>query len=834
MNNFNENDLIKMLEDASNQNIISQGLSSEILNKKRTPPLKDFTEEGMWLEEPVDFVVFCESDEFLGRYRGIVPSPNQYQVAFGTLGGNRDQDFTLPKNQWEIPDPKKVFSNDRKIEWVSVVAGKGGGKDLIASYIVTYCLYILLCLRNPQFYLTGYDSEENIDIINVSQAGKQSKRVFFEHLKKRILGCKWYTDKYKIKHHGKLFQDEMRYSDVMEINIGDSSILFPKNIRAFAETSKFQVVEGYNTLMWIIDEASIFWMTKIKDVVTQEERTVREWATCEDLEFINVHAYDKETDKIVLTKANKPFYEGTGSLYEMELEDGEKIIVTPKHRFLTKEGWKRLEELKEGDEILTYQEDHKFKKIKSIKYYGEDDYYDMEVPKYHNYVAHGIVHHNSAISREGKITSSDEFFNAFKTSGVTRFGNKAFGMIISWPRGYINDFTFDKYFEAERIGDESKRNAYGFRFMTHELLPPDYYSSGVYEPYRVSLDSGSPDFGFYQQRYGISDGVLEIMVPKELLRGLENAEFESLEDFECKVLCLPPPQSGTLVRFPWAVDECIIKEDEFEYTPILGLAEDFNTLEGNKYCVKNVLGIKGLSYPYRSQPHVIFVDKSTTTNTTTVVVGYGRMEKFDDFDAEGNPFTFDSMVGVIEQIVTWVPDKNTQMMVSLMNVDEIILKFCELVTVKHIAGDQWDPSAPERFRAKGVPFEKKSVKLVDWENLISAIYAKKIRIPNHKQLIIDLKTVVREGNTVSHTDVGLSVAGWYSYFHDPTFLGSLSYKRSSPLLAYRGGIMSSPTKPRTPQGDLRPIPIPESGGRATPIRSGKPGVLRPKPLLAQR
>jgi len=695
MNNFDESDLIEMGDAVSKQNIINLGLPSEILSKKRTPPLKDFTEEGMWLEDPVNFITFCESEEFLGRHRGIVPSPNQYQVAFGTLGGNRDQDFTLPKSEWEIPDPKKVFSNDRKIEWVSVVAGKGGGKDLIASYIVSYCVYLLLCLRNPQFYLTGYDSEENIDIINVSQAGKQSKRVFFEHLKKRIVGCKWYIDKYKIKQHGKIFQDEMRYSDVMEINIGDSAILFPKNIRAYAETSKFQVVEGYNTLVWIIDEAS-------------------------------------------------------------------------------------------------------------------------------------------AISREGKITSSDEFFSAFRTSGMTRFGNKAFGMIISWPRGYINDFTFDKYFEAERIGDESKRNAYGFRFMTHELLPPDYYSSGEYEPYRVSLDSGSPDFGFYQQRYGISDGVLEIMVPKELLRGLENAEYKSLEDFECKVLCLPPPQSGTLVRFPWAIDECIIQEDEFEYTPILGLAEDFKTLEGNKYCVKNVLGVKGLSYPYKSQPRVIFVDKSTTTNITTVVVGYGRMEKFNDFDAEGNPFTFDSIVGVVEQIITWVPDQNTQMMVSLMNVDEIILKLCGLVDVKYIAGDQWDPSAPERFRAKGVPFEKKSVKLVDWENLITAIYAKKIRIPNNKQLIVDLKTVVRDGNTVSHTDVGLSVAGWYSYFHDPTFLGSLAYKRSSPLLAYRGGIVSTPTAPRTPQGDLRPVPIPESGGRATPIRAGKQDVHRPKPLLAQR
>lgn len=115
MNNFNENDLIKMLEDASNQNIISQGLSSEILNKKRTPPLKDFTEEGMWLEEPVDFVVFCESDEFLGRYRGIVPSPNQYQVAFGTLGETEIRILRYQKTNGKFQILKKFFLTIEKL-----------------------------------------------------------------------------------------------------------------------------------------------------------------------------------------------------------------------------------------------------------------------------------------------------------------------------------------------------------------------------------------------------------------------------------------------------------------------------------------------------------------------------------------------------------------------------------------------------------------------------------------------------------------------------------------------------------------------------------------------
>ena len=43
----------------------------------------------------------------------------------------------------------------------------------------------------------------------------------------------------------------------------------------------------------------------------------------------------------------------------------------------------------------------KFDKIISISYIGEDNYYDLEVNKYHNYLAHGLYNHNS-----GKDTMS--------------------------------------------------------------------------------------------------------------------------------------------------------------------------------------------------------------------------------------------------------------------------------------------------------------------------------------------------------------------------------------------------------------------------------------------
>lgn len=51
--------------------------------------------------------------------------------------------------------------------------------------------------------------------------------------------------------------------------------------------------------------------------------------------------------------AGKPWVKGRALLCEVVLESGKKVKVTGEHRFLTRSGWKKLSELKEGDEIAT-------------------------------------------------------------------------------------------------------------------------------------------------------------------------------------------------------------------------------------------------------------------------------------------------------------------------------------------------------------------------------------------------------------------------------------------------------------------------------------------------
>jgi len=44
---------------------------------------------------------------------------------------------------------------------------------------------------------------------------------------------------------------------------------------------------------------------------------------------------------------------GLEDLYELETENGKKITASGNHRIMTKEGWKKIKNLNENDEILT-------------------------------------------------------------------------------------------------------------------------------------------------------------------------------------------------------------------------------------------------------------------------------------------------------------------------------------------------------------------------------------------------------------------------------------------------------------------------------------------------
>jgi thymidylate synthase ThyX len=112
-----------------------------------------------------------------------------------------------------------------------------------------------------------------------------------------------------------------------------------------------------------------------------------------------VRVFDEASKTFVPVKIKEVFKTGVKPVYELILENGKKVISTKEHKFLSRRGFLPLEDLYDDDFIgcsvvSVYQP--VWSKIKSIKFKGFEETYDMEVEhSSHNYIANGVVTHNS-------------------------------------------------------------------------------------------------------------------------------------------------------------------------------------------------------------------------------------------------------------------------------------------------------------------------------------------------------------------------------------------------------------------------------------------------------
>lgn len=140
---------------------------------------------------------------------------------------------------------------------------QNSGKDSLAAIIVCYISYILLCLKDPYKFLTGYSvPDEAIDIVNVAYSYDQANNVFFTKLKSRVKNWYWLRKNFRVRESGKDLdpkQDKAAYLEDKSVNtvvIYPASIMFPNMIRAFSRHSLAESTEGLNILSFVLDEAS--------------------------------------------------------------------------------------------------------------------------------------------------------------------------------------------------------------------------------------------------------------------------------------------------------------------------------------------------------------------------------------------------------------------------------------------------------------------------------------------------------------------------------------------------------------------------------------------------
>jgi replicative DNA helicase len=117
----------------------------------------------------------------------------------------------------------------------------------------------------------------------------------------------------------------------------------------------------------------------------------------------NVWAINPSTLKVESGTVSDAFCTGTKPVHRLVTQLGRSVRATANHKFLTMQGWRRLDALSVGEKIALspmkpdalVEGDAYWDQVVAIEADGESDVYDLTVPGYHNFVANDIIVHNS-------------------------------------------------------------------------------------------------------------------------------------------------------------------------------------------------------------------------------------------------------------------------------------------------------------------------------------------------------------------------------------------------------------------------------------------------------
>ena len=139
--------------------------------------------------------------------------------------------------------------------------------------------------------------------------------------------------------------------------------------------------------------------TTILDAVSGKTYTMKELASRPKQEPLPV--YSLQLDMTVAPQTMiKAFYSGRKTVYELKTATGKTIKASGNHPFLRTDAWVPLEKLRIGEKIAIHRKgtenpDVFWDEIAYITELGKEDVYDLTVEGTHNFVANGIIVHNS-------------------------------------------------------------------------------------------------------------------------------------------------------------------------------------------------------------------------------------------------------------------------------------------------------------------------------------------------------------------------------------------------------------------------------------------------------
>jgi hypothetical protein len=415
-----------------------------------------------------------------------------------------------------------------------------------------------------------------------------------------------------------------------------------------------------------------------------------------------------------------------------------------------------------------------------------------------------IMDEASAFKNKGGIKrNAHKVYDTLRSSASSRFGQRWKGMILSWPRQEVNDFTLDMYNQS--INDPSVAGDMGY---TWQIKPARFYSGKYFE--------------FEGEQIPI--------------------EFE--DDFrlepemsKCKYMCKPQKVQGAFLTYGGRVRECVNQvgrlplfdtEDVLVEHELMNEAGD--TSHRKQFVGKRITMFRGNATDI-SIPRVAHIDAGLTHDATGMVIAHGEpiIIKVQN-ELTGDYQTVAMNKIVIDACIRWVPDPTKHLQVSLNNVEALLL---ELITVygikfKKISYDQWNSQTSlETLMQHRIVSEMHNINFKDYCELRSMIYNGgvdfvqwKVEKPEDPYwwVMYELEHLINLGQKVDHPETGTKeladcLSGVNRLLNEPNAKIDVFKKmpRAIPTMAVG-------------YGSIRPLTAETTGVMQRDVFNGMPGV----------
>jgi len=321
------------------------------------------------------------------------------------------------------------------------------------------------------------------------------------------------------------------------------------------------------------------------------------------------------------------------------------------------------------------------------------------------------------------VGKADIIYNTLVTSAASR-NLPWLGVLISFPRR-TDDFIMRKYKEYEDTKDDLDCMLVGRRGCTWDFNP-------IYK--------GMPTFKFE-----------EWDVPIKLRKQFENDPADSRMKF-----CTVPPI--TLNRFFYN-DERIQSAIDTNILPLVDVTSQIEEIfdgQGKKvkYAIKKITATRRID---KSKAYAIHVDLSVSGDSTTVVIGHGEpcnmQSTFITEDGKQELKTLQTRV-VIDQIITWEPQIKQHVVVSHVNVDEVIEQLIALTGCQYVSYDQYQSQyVLEKLLRDGIVSEKHNIRDKDYYLMRNMLWAGGISYPEHEKFLFEIRRLIYDGKRVDHLPI---------------------------------------------------------------------------------